>query len=324
MAVANAESEVDIVRIEYPERGRLPWAFSASWQAARLLRRQTNRYDVRFYHTQSVSLFAPLVSQGRPFVVSVDATPMQVDVMGRWYEHAQSASALERLKARWYRAVFGRAAAIVAWSNWAADSLVADYAVPRERIAVIHPGAPAEFFSIPRATDTGRKPVVLFVGGDLQRKGGDLLLEVFDAVRDRVDLLMVTPEQVGPRPGLEIVSDATPGSARLREAFERADFFCLPTRGDCTPLVLGEAMAAGLPVITTRIGSNAETVRDGIDGVLIDQDDATALRSAVDRLAGDALLRARMGQAAREAAEERFHSQRNAARILSLLQTVAK
>ena len=58
-AVAEMEADVDIVSIEYDERPPIPWAFRGSWRAAQLLRHEAGAHDVRFYHTQSVSLFAP-------------------------------------------------------------------------------------------------------------------------------------------------------------------------------------------------------------------------------------------------------------------------
>lgn len=321
-ALGGSARGVDIVHVDFSESGRIPWAFRASWQAARKLHHGP-KHDVTFFHTQSVSLFAPLVSSGRPYVVSVDATPLQIDRMGTWYGHAPGPGLAERVKSRWYRAVFARAEAVIAWSDWAAKSLISDYGVPAERIAVIHPGAPHPFFEIHREGNDA--PVtVLFVGGNLPRKGGDLLLEVMPALRGRARLLMVTPDPVTASDDVEVVANATPGSAALIDAYRRADIFCLPTRGDCTPVVLGEAMAAGLPVITTTVGSNAETVRDGTDGVLVRPGSSDDLRSALERLVGDREWRHSLGHNARSRAAECFDAEKNAFKILALLQAVAK
>jgi glycosyltransferase involved in cell wall biosynthesis len=320
-ALAASDADVDFVDVQYNEGSRVPWAFRGSWEAAKLLRRR-RAHDARLFHTQSISLFAPLVAQGRPFVVSVDATPKQIDQMGVWYRHSKKTALLERAKERWYRAVFGRASALVAWSEWAADSLVADYEVPREKIAILHPGAPAGMFLVDR--EPQNLPTILFVGGDLARKGGDLLLDAFRQLSGRGRLLLVTPDDVAASEGVEVVHGATPGSPALIDAYRRADIFCLPTRGDCTPVVLGEAMAAGLPVITTRIGSNVETVTDGVEGILIDVDDAAGLSAALSRLVADPALRNQMGGAARAKAVERYDAEKNAFRILALLRSVAK
>jgi glycosyltransferase involved in cell wall biosynthesis len=167
-------------------------------------------------------------------------------------------------------------------------------------------------------------PTILFVGGDLARKGGDLLLDAFRELSGRARLLLVTPDDVAAPEGVEVVHGATPSSPALIDAYRRADVFCLPTRGDCTPVVLGEAMAAGLPAITTRIGSNAETVTDGVEGIIIDVDDAAELSTALGRLVADPGLRNRMGAAARAKAVERYDAEKNAFRILALLRSVAK
>lgn len=320
--VATASDSVDVVEVTPDPGSRLPWALRGSWKAAAMLRRRA-AHDVRFYHTQSVSLLAPFTSRGRPFVVSVDATPRQLDQMGRWYGHSSSGRPLEWFKERWYRLVFSRAAAVVAWSQWAADSLTNEYGVRAGKVSVIHPGAPAGMFQVERVQSDNSLPVVLFVGGDLQRKGGDMLLDVFQEFRGRARLVLVTTDRVEPADGVDVIADATPGSPRLIEAYRQADIFCLPTRGDCTPVVLGEAMAAGLPVVSTRIGSNSETVKADT-GILIDVDDRAALSSALDRLIANPPERAAMGHAARNRAEMDFDAEKNAARIFDLLRAVAR
>lgn len=320
-AFGSGEDQVDLIRVEYTDSGRMPWAFRGSLQAARHARASA-RHDVRFFHTQSVALFAPFVARGRPFVVSVDATPKQIDEMGRWYAHDPSSGIIEGFKERWYRGVFARADALVAWSNWAASSLVADYGADASRIHVIHPGAPAQFFGLELGRARSATPTVLFVGGDLSRKGGDLLVDAFSAFRGRARLVLVTPASIAASDDIEVIGNAKPGSPELIDAYRRADVFCLPTRGDCTPLVLGEAMAAGLPVITTRIGSNAETVTDGFNGMLVDVDDLLGLRRSLGVLIDSAQVRAVMAAAARATAVERFDSEANAARILAVLRSV--
>jgi glycosyltransferase involved in cell wall biosynthesis len=322
-ALQRGKIELDVVNIEFNAANRLPWAVRGSWQAAGLIRSRP-AHDVRFFHTQSVSLFAPIVAGGKPYVVSVDATPAQIDRMGHWYAHRRSAGMLERAKRRWYEAVFSRAAAIVAWSDWAALSLSTEYGVEANKIATIHPGAPRALFEIERSAEPARTPTILFVGGDLPRKGGDLLLDVFARLQGMANLLMVTPDSVEPFLGLEVISNAKPGSPELIDAYRRADIFCLPTRGDCTPVVLGEAMAAGLPVVTTSIGSNSETVSHESDGFLVNVDAAPELEAMLRVLLTDAAVRKAMARAARAKAIEKFDAEKNAHRILALLRSVTK
>lgn len=304
-----------VVRVDDAGSGRrrLPWALQGSAKAWRGLR-ASETADAAFFHTQTIALFAPLARV--PYVVSVDATPIQLDGMGRWYAHRRGPRPAEAAKRRWYAHVLGRAAGVVAWSDWAADSLAQDYGVPRDRILVAHPGAQEAFFSIQRHRPASHRPRILFVGGDFARKGGPALLDAFRALEGRAELLLVTAADVRAGPGVRVLRGLRPGSDALVRAYADADLFCLPTLGDCTPVVLGEAMAAGLPVVTTNVGSNGETVRHGEHGFLIPPGDATALEAVLRRLVDDAGLRQAMGTAARAWAREHMDASVNAHRVL--------
>lgn len=86
------------------------------------------------------------------------------------------------------------------------------------------------------------------------------------------------------------------------------------------PLV--EAMACGLPVVATRGGGVPEIVEDGKTGILVDRGDAAALAQGIIRLLGDDALRARMGQAGRRRAVERFSWETVAENLLACYERV--
>jgi glycosyltransferase involved in cell wall biosynthesis len=81
-----------------------------------------------------------------------------------------------------------------------------------------------------------------------------------------------------------------------------------PTRYpfESQPLVILEAFSSGTPVISTRIGAIPETLRDGIDGTLVDSDDTDELAAALMTILSDRDLRSRMGASARERYEDRY------------------
>lgn len=85
------------------------------------------------------------------------------------------------------------------------------------------------------------------------------------------------------------------------------------------PVALMEAMAAGVPVIATRLSGIPELVEDGANGLLVEERDAAALADAMARLASDASLGDRLAEAARRTVRERFDRARNAARLEALL-----
>ena len=313
----------DVVRVEYRERGRLPlpWTVRGSADACRVLR-QRPPADITFFHTQSIGLFAGLATRGRKYAISIDATPVQMDAMGKSYSHQRQAAIVEAAKRSLYRRVLQQASLVVAWSAWARESLICDYGVSANHIEVIHPGASPAFFQISRSIPA-RRPTILFVGGDFERKGGPLLLEAWAALRDRADLVLVTSAQVDSAPGIRVVRDATPGSKALIDAYANADIFCLPTLGDCTSVAVEEAMAAGLPVVTTDVGSNRSTVSDGGSGLIVPPGSLEELGSALTELLDDPTLRRRMGGAARDAAGRDMNAETNAGRLLRLLESVA-
>lgn len=314
--------DAEIVKVEYAKsRLPLPWAVRGSFAARRMLRSRAPA-QATLFHTQSVSLFAAQATRGRKYAVSVDATPTQMDAMGAWYGHGKQHAAIEAVKARLYRQVLRDASAVVAWSDWAVTSLERDYGVARAKTAVVHPGAGPEFFALERACGPRVPPAILFVGGDFERKGGRELLQVAEQLQGRAEFIFVTPVAVPAGPGITHIADATPGSERLLDCYRRADIFCLPTFADCTSVAVGEAMAAGLAVVTTDVGSNSDLVEHGTTGLLVKAGSVDDLDAALRRLIDDPRERAAMGRRAREVALDSMDAQVNAGKLLQLLESV--
>ena len=117
---------------------------------------------------------------------------------------------------------------------------------------------------------------------------------------------------------MTVVNDLEPNDPRLLELFSRADVFVLPTLAETFGIAAVEASASGLPVVATRVGGLPDIVADGTTGLLTAPGDARALRSAIERLAGDPTLRTGLGRAARARAEACFDIDRNADRLLDV------
>jgi glycosyltransferase involved in cell wall biosynthesis len=330
--------DIELEWIEVPFElgtfGKLPvvgrnWTLRGSARAYRAIAaaHRQRPLDALFIHTQTIALLSGSHMAKIPTLLSLDATPINYDELASAYQDKVGSAPAERAKLMVHRAVMKKAAAFTVWSDWAKKSLVNDYGAPANKVTVLHPGTVISSFPEPMA----RKPRsegplnILFVGGDFPRKGGDLLLDtVRQHFRGRVELHLVTGADIPSGDGVFVHRGVKPLSAELFRRFAEADVFVLPTRGDCLAMVLGESMAACLPIITTRVGAHAEAVEDGRSGFLIEKDDAAALRDRIDRLERDRALCFDMGMRSREIGEARFNMQTNANRIADLLLGIAK
>ena len=107
--------------------------------------------------------------------------------------------------------------------------------------------------------------------------------------------------------------------ADVREYLRRSDVFVLPSFAEGVPVVLMEAMAAGVPVVTTRIAGVSELVEDGVSGYLVPPSDSAPLARAIAALLDDPALRARFGAAGRATVEREFDVHREAAWLLAVM-----
>ncbi len=312
---------------------RSNWSARASWRARRAVAAIVSEgVDALFFHTQVTALFSVGYMQGVPTVVSLDATPINFDSVGRYYSHRPAGGGpLDRVKYRLSRRTFHAADRLIAWSDWARRSLVDDYGVDPARVTVLAPGAAREYFMIGlrrRCAETAARAdglvQLLFVGGDFVRKGGPLLLELMRGpLRERCELHLVTAEDVRPQPGVKVHRGVTANSLELARLFHTADVFVLPTMAECFAVALMEAAAAALPVVTTHVGALPEGVVHGETGFLVPPGDAAALARSVELLVASPAMRQRMGAAAYELARSKFDAQRNDRALLDVVRRAA-
>jgi colanic acid/amylovoran biosynthesis glycosyltransferase len=197
-----------------------------------------------------------------------------------------------------------------------------------DKLQVVRCGIDARAFR-PARRGVGRGPLhVLCVGRLVAGKGQALLIEALAQLPE----LDVTFVGEGPeRAQLERLAHALGVRERVRFAgaigqdalpglYERADLFCLPTLAEGLGVVLLEAMAAGLPVVSTRVMGVPEVVDDGVTGLLVAPGRADTLAAALARLAGDPDLRARMGDAGRARVAREFDLSAAAERLEELFE----
>jgi glycosyltransferase involved in cell wall biosynthesis len=205
----------------------------------------------------------------------------------------------ERVLARW------SGSSVVVPSRAVADYAVEHIRLPVDRVHVVPNGVdPAIFSPGPRSADGAEvravwlgllapvKRVDLLLGAVSEVPGVSLTIAgdgpLRDEVRRRIDSLGLA-ERVTM---LGSVDDPAPV---LRDA----DLFVLTSAAENCPLSLLQAMASGLPVVTTAVGGIPEVVREGVDGLLCPPEDDGALVSALAALVDDRDLRLRMGRSGR-------------------------
>ncbi|WP_406853695.1 glycosyltransferase family 4 protein [Alsobacter sp. KACC 23698] len=205
------------------------------------------------------------------------------------------------------RAALARAAGVIATSRATGRLLVEEYGVAPEALTIAEPGAdPA-----PRAPGSGsRTPVLLSVGAVSPRKAYGVLVEALAGLRDRPWTARIVgatdrdPDETARVTSLiqdaglsdRVALDGAVSAAELDAAFAGADLLVHPALYEGYGMALAEALARGLPIVSTTGGAAADTVPDGA-GLKVAPGDAAALREALAALLDDPARRSRCADA---------------------------
>lgn len=201
-----------------------------------------------------------------------------------------------------------------------------------DRFHIVHCGIDPDRYDAP-PSHSGKE--VLFVGRLAGVKGVPLLLRAVADLTEKHPDLRLTLIGDGPdRAALEALCKQLGLQDRVTflgyqsqdavaKALSQADVFALPSFAEGVPVVLMEAMAAQVPVVTTRIAGVPELVTDGESGMLVPPGDAPALTQALDSLISDSDMRRAMGAAGRAKVAQDFNMQAEAAWLSNLFQSYA-
>jgi glycosyltransferase involved in cell wall biosynthesis len=212
--------------------------------------------------------------------------------------------ALRRLET----AALALAGKIVVTSPLTRRTLVADFAVPADKITVAEPGTDR----VQRAVRSRPGPLqLLSVGAIVPRKACDLLVRALSPLRDRHWQLTIAGPTDRSAPALAAVDGAIRASGlgerillvgpvdqqRLARLYASADAFVMASLYEGYGMALAEAMAHGLPIVCTTGGAAAETVPDSA-AIKVPPGDEHALTHAIAGILDDRQLRQRMAEAA--------------------------
>ncbi|MBV8081973.1 MAG: glycosyltransferase [Candidatus Eremiobacteraeota bacterium] len=214
------------------------------------------------------------------------------------------------------RATLRRADAIIALNDAAKEFVLA--AGVRVPVHIIPAGVRLERFAVPdRAARDGPLRIAC-VAYLIKRKRIDVVLAALARARAAgTDATLILagdgPEreplgalvaQLGLESAVQLLGHVP--NDRIPDVFAQADVFVTMSQVDPHPPAVLEAMAAGLPVISTRTDGAIEFIEDGVTGTFVPFDDAAALAAAIGRYASDRELRLRQGAAARERIEREY------------------
>lgn len=192
-----------------------------------------------------------------------------------------------------------------------------------DKFIVTRLGVDPQLFSLPSQKPSKDIFEILCVGRLTPAKGQHILIDAVDHLVQQGRPVRLRLAGSGPdEPSLRehaahlaqparVVFEGAVDQDRIRTLDAAADIFCLPSFAEGVPVVLMEAMAMGIPCVTTNITGIPELIRDGIDGLLVAPSDVDALVEALRKLMDDNALCQRLASSARARILEHYDLHRN-------------
>lgn len=213
-----------------------------------------------------------------PIIYISDATPYLIH---KYYKIPETQEEFNIYEQRELVAII-KSKLLIYSSQWAANSALEHYNAKAEQIKIIPFGANLD--SAPDVAELHKRcqnmsPVrLLFVGVNWQRKGGMIAYETLLSLLDRGIDAELTIVGCKPPDGIHherlnvipfINKNVPQEYDRFNRLFLDSHFFVLPTRADCSPIVIGEASAFGLPAVTSDVGGLPALIEEDKNGCIL-------------------------------------------------------
>jgi glycosyltransferase involved in cell wall biosynthesis len=201
---------------------------------------------------------------------------------------------------------------LVAVSKFVADCIRRHCPIDKKPVEVIYNGIDTQRFRPITEVDRDRPLRVLFVGNPTRRKGFHLLAELAEQLPDGVELAFTSglrDERVETAHKRLVSLGRTPYS-EMHRLYQEADILLFPAYREGFGLCIAEAMASGLPVVSTKCSAIPELIDEGRGGFLVAPGDIVGMLERTRRLLADAELRRDMGEWNRSRAVRDFDSAR--------------
>ncbi len=184
----------------------------------------------------------------------------------------------------------------------------------------------ASVFNIERKQNTRSvKPTILTVAGIEERKGIDVLIKAVSLIAaserpylivkgsirepDYMRYISQLVRDLDLKDNVTFVTD-TIDYNQLASYYQSATLFVFPTRDDCLGIVLLEALYSNLPVVATNVGGIPEIIENGINGILVEPDDAHKLANAISTILKDDVKREKLSNNAKPVILSKYYANR--------------
>jgi glycosyltransferase involved in cell wall biosynthesis len=199
--------------------------------------------------------------------------------------------------------IYHNATLVFTRSTNVSRSMIEDYGCNPASIKCVYAGSNTPQITQPAPPNQAASQNILFVGIDWERKGGPDLMAAFQqvqAVHPQATLTIIGCTPPISAPGVSVLGRVP--VAELPQYYRQAAVFCLPTKREPFGIVVVEAMAYGLPVVTTNLGAMPDMVIPGENGALVEPGSVDQLASALLALLDDPATIRRYGARSREIA----------------------
>jgi glycosyltransferase involved in cell wall biosynthesis len=284
----------------------------------RLRREKASLVHVHF-GTEAVAIWPALERLGLPVAVTLHGS--DINIHREWWEQPTAGIASRGYPRRLLDLGRHPKVHFIAVSHAVRERAIG-YGLPADRVSVRYIGIDLDRFKPAATPVTSRPRRILFVGRMVEKKGGAHVIDAFAALRARLpdaELVMVGDGPLMPALMARAAELNAPvqfrgslSSDAVRRELDQARVFCLPsvtaTNGDAEglPIVVMEAQACGVPVVTSARGGATEGIAHGRTGFAFAEHDVAALTAALERVLSDDALADRMSAEAVAFARERF------------------
>ena len=316
---------IDVVEYAAMITAAFPEPLTFSLRAARLLRRQHDRFDV-VHDNQCLGYGMLDIQRHLPLVTTIHH-PVIIDAR---LERQNAPLARKVTLARWYsftrmqRRVARRLQRVITASGSGRNDAIEEFGLPPDHVTVVHNGVDTELFRPLPHVERVQGRLITTTSADVPIKGLAYLIEALAKLRTERDAHLIVVGK--PRKNVEaaierfgvrahVRFEPQIDSLRIVELYASAEVAIIPSLYEGFSLPAAEAMACEVPVVATTGGALPEVLgSDGAAALLVEPRDAGALAAAVGELLDRPTMRASMGAAGRARVLERFTWRRAAER----------